>query len=244
MKLVQRNFLEKFLDKISNFPVWIKEIIYMNLSKEIDTGADLSYTFATYRPALTYKGKCELDYRESNFDANIYNILESCDNNLSISEIALNAFMSLEEIAGYFLFGVDEGYLQIPDDSRILSIAGFLAGKYRTGEYFLESGTISQEQLDNAVSVYEQETKENKKFGQSLISLGLISQKHLDMILKIKEEAKKRFILDHNEIPKLKEEYVKKSDEYEKRIEDLKSENRQLRMQIDKLISMVKNNDE
>ena len=77
MKLVQRNFLEKFLNKISNFPVWIKEIIYINLSKEIDTGDDLSYTFSTYKPALTYKGKCELDYKESNFDLNIYNILES-----------------------------------------------------------------------------------------------------------------------------------------------------------------------
>lgn len=239
---MQRNFLEKFLNKISKFPVWVKEIIYMNLSQEIDTGADLSYTFSTYKPALTYKGKCELDYKESNFDLNIYNILESCDNNLSISEIALNTFMSLEEIAGYFLFGVDEGYLQIPDDSRILSIAGFLAGKFRTGEYFLKTGNISQEQLDNAINVYEQETKENKKFGQSLISLGLISQKHLDLILKIKEDAKKRFVLDHNEIPKIKEEYVKKSDEYEKQIEDLKIENRQLRMQVEKLISMVKNN--
>lgn len=239
---MQRNFLEKFLNKISNFPVWVKEIIYVNLSDQIDTGVDLSYTFSTYKPVLTYKGKCELDYKESNFDINIYNILDACDKNLSISEVALNTFMSLEEIAGYFLFGVDEGYLQIPDDSRILSIAGFLAGKYRTGEYFLESGAISQEQLDSAVNAYEQETKENKKFGQSLISLGLISKKHLDMILKIKEEAKKRFILDHNEIPKLKEEYVKKSDEYEKQIEDLKSENKQLRMQIEKLISMVKNN--
>ena len=241
---MQRNFLEKFLNKISNFPVWVKEIIYVNLSKEIDTGEDLSYTFATYKPALTYKGKCELDYRESNFDLNIYNILDSCDKNLSISEIALNTFMSLEEIAGYFLFGVDEGYLQIPDDSRILSIAGFLAGKFRTGEYFLENGTISQEQLDSAVNAYEKETKENKKFGQSLISLGLISQKQLDLILKIKEEAKKRFILDHNEIPKIKEEYAQKSDEYEKRIDDLKKENKRLKLQVEKLISMVRNSDE
>ena len=63
------------------------------------------------------------------------------------------------------------------------------------------------------------------------------------MILKIKEEAKKRFILDHNEIPKLKEEYVNKSDEYTKQIEDLKTENKHLRKQVEKLISMVKNND-
>ena len=241
---MQRNFLEKFLNKLSSFPVWIKEIIYMNLSEEIDSDANLSYTFSTFKPALTYKGKCELDYKESNFDLNIYNILDSCDKNLSISEIALNTFMSLEEIAGYFLFGVDEGYIQIPDDSRILNIAGFLAGKYRTGEYFLQSGNISQQQLNDVVSEYEKDTKENKKFGQFLISMGLISQKHLNKILTIKEEAKKRFILDHDEIPQVKEEYTKKSDEYEKQIEDLKAENKNLRMQVEKLISMVKKSDE
>ena len=233
---MQRNFLEKFLNKISCFPSWIKEIIYVRLSKEINHESDLSYTFATFKPELTDNGKCELDNKKSNFDLNIYNILEACDNHSSISEIALNTFMSLEEIANYFLFGVDEGYIQIPDDSQILSIAGFLAGKYRTGEYFLQNGTISESQLDDAINNYQQETKENKKFGQSLINLGLISQKQLDIILSIKEEAKKRFILDHNEVPKIEEKNIQK---YEQIITKLKLENEQLK----KRISMVNKND-
>ena len=41
-----------------------------------------------------------------------------------------DAGLSMEEVAGYFLFGVDEGYFEIPDNSQILSIAGFLAGLY------------------------------------------------------------------------------------------------------------------
>lgn len=233
---MQRNFLEKFLNKVSCFPNWIKEIIYIRLSKEINHESDLSYTFATFKPELTDNGKCELDNKKSNFDSNIYNILEACDNHSSISEIALNTFMSLEEIANYFLFGVDEGYIQIPDDSQILSIAGFLAGKYRTGEYFVHSGTISESQLDDAINSYQQETKENKKFGQSLINLGLITQKQLDIILSIKEEAKKRFILDHNEVPKIEENNIQK---YEQIISKLKQENEQLK----KRISMVKKND-
>ena len=212
----------------------------MRLSKEVNPESDLSYTFATYKPMLTDSGKCELDYKKSNFDTNIYNILEACDNHSSISEIALNTFMSLEEIANYFLFGVDEGYIQIPDDSQILSIAGFLAGKYRTGEYFMHNGTISESQLDDAVISYEQETTENKKFGQSLIGLGLISQKQLNIILKIKEEAKKRFILDHNEVPRIEERHY---EEYEKRIKELKYENQQLKKQVEKLSLMVKKND-
>lgn len=239
---MQRNFLKQFLDKISKFPTWIKEIIYVQLSEQIDKENDLAYIFATYKPVLTYKGKCELDYKKSNFDMNIYNILEYCDNDSSISEITLNTYMSMEEIANYFLFCVDEGYLQIPDNSQILNIAGFLAGKYRTGEYFVQNGIISEAELDKAVDNYNNK-KENKKFGQSLVDLGLITQKQLDIILSIKEEAKKRFVLDHNEIPKIKQQYVKTSDEYEKQIEDLKNENKQLKQKLNQLLAMVKQND-
>lgn len=230
---MQRNFLEKFLNKISSFPSWIKEIIYLNLSKEVGSVSDLSYIFATFKPALTDKGKCELDYKQSKFDNNIYNILAYCDQRVSISEIAINTYLSLEEIASYFLFGVDEGYIQLPDNSQILNIAGFLAGKFRTGEYFVHDGVISEQQLDDAVLNYEHRTKKhNKKFGQSLIELGLISQKQLEMILSIKEEAQKRFILDHNEVPKIKEER-----DYEKEIAELKKENMQLKARLTELES-------
>lgn len=236
---MQRNFLEKFLDKISNFPNWIKEIIYIKLSNEVDPQGDLAYVFATYKPSLTDKGKCELNNRNSGFDNNIYNIFDSCDKKLSISELALNSYMSLEEIAGYFLFGVDEGYIELPDNSQILNIAGFLAGKFRTGEYFLQDGAISEQQLDDAVLNYEHRAKKNnKKFGQSLVELGLISNKQLDTILLIKEEAQKRFILDHNDIPKVKE--VK---DYEQQIKELQDENTRLKHRIHQLLSMDGKND-
>lgn len=238
---MQRNFLTQFLEKVSKFPSWVKEIIYVRLSQEIDKDSDLGYVFATYKPVLTYKGKCELDYKEAHFDANIYNILDYCDKDSSISEIALNTYMSMEEIANYFLFCVDEGYLQIPDDSQILNIAGFLVGKFRTGEYFVQGGIITQDDLDRAI---EANQKGNKKFGQSLIDLGLITKKQLDIILSIKEEAKKRFILDHNEIPKIKQEYAKSVDELKKQIEDLQEENKQLKKKLNQLLLMVKKNDD
>ena len=113
-------------------------------------------------------------------------------------------------------------------------IAGFLAGKFRTGEYFLNDGVISEKELDDAVLNYEHRAKKNnKKFGQSPIELGLISEKQLDMILSIKEEAKKRFILDHNDIPKIKE-----AKDYEKQIRDLQDENMQLKRRIRELLSI------
>ncbi len=236
---MKRNFLGQYLNKISNFPAWAKEIIYNKLSEDIKD-ENPSYIFATYKPVLTYKGRCELDFKKSGFDTNTYNILEACDNDCAISEIALNTYLSLEEIATYFLFCVDEGFLELPDDSRILNLAGFLTGKFRTGEYFVNNGTISASQLDDVISKQEN-TNSNKKFGQYLIDSGFISQKQLDIILNIKEEAKKRFILDHNEIPKVS---VSTSNEYEKQIENLKSENQQLKSKLEQLLTIVrKNND-
>lgn len=239
---MNRQFLTQFLNKISDFPSWVKEIIYMKLSEEINKDSNLAYTFATYKPILTYKGKCELDFKKSSFDTNIYNILSAADNDNSISDITINTYLSMEEVAGYFLFGVDEGYFEIPDNSQILSIAGFLAGKLRTGEYFMNSGTISETELNSAVETYEKD-KDHKKFGQSLIELGLITQRQLDTILLIKEEAKKRFVLDHNEIPEINQEYAKDSDNYQKQIEDLKEENNKLKTKLDQLLTMVKRND-
>lgn len=214
----------------------------MKLSEDIDNDDDMAFIFATYKPVLTYKGKCELDYKKSNFDANIYNILNFADADSSISDVVLNTYMSMEEIANYFLFCVDEGYMQIPDDSRILNIAGLLAGKYSTGEYLVNNGTISTEQLNDAVGSFKNE-KTPKKFGQFLVDIGLISQKQFDKIISLKEEAKKRFVLDHNEVPKINQEYTKATDSYEKQIEDLKKENLMLKNKLNQLLTMVKNND-
>ena len=214
----------------------------MQLSREINHDSNLAYDFATYKPVLTYKGKCELDFKKSGFDTNIYNILSAADNDSSISDITINTYLSMEEVAGYFLFGVDEGYFEIPDNSQILSVAGFLSGKLRTGEYFMNSGTISENELNLAIENHEQ-NNENKKFGQLLSELGLITQKQLETILLIKDEAKKRFILDHNEVPEISQEYVKESDTYQKQIEDLKEENNKLKSKLEQLLTMVKRND-
>lgn len=234
---MRRQFLTQFLNKLSNFPMWMKEIIYIKLSQEFEKNEDSTYVFATYKPVLTYKGRCEVDSKKSGFDTNIYNILESADRDCSISDITLNTYLSMEETAGYFLFCVDEGYFEIPDNSQILNLAGFLAGKYRTGEYFVNSGKISESELDSAV---ERQNNENKKLGQILIDLGFISKQQLETILRFKEEAQKRFVLDYNEVPKLNLEYPDKA---AKQIQDLKEENNKLKTKLEQLLTMVKKND-
>ena len=228
---MQRKFLKQFLDKISKFPTWVKEIIYYNLSEQVQGSEDLAYVFATFKPELTDKGKCELNNKSSHFDNNTYNILSYCDMDSDISEITLNTYMSMEDVANYFLFCVDEGFIQIPDNSQVLNIAGFLAGKYRTGEYMVQDGIITKSQLDSAVNNFEKDNK-NLKFGQFLVDLGFISEKYLNTVINIKDEAQRRFILDHNEVPKMNQDCSAVIDGYRAQITRLQEENSMLKRKI------------
>lgn len=240
-EILKRDFLNQYLNNISNFPSWLKEIIYSKLSEEISMDDNLAYIFVSYKPVLTYKGRCEHDFKKSGFDSNIYNILDGADKDFSISEITLNTYLSLEEVARYFLFCTDEGFFEIPDNSEILNLAGFLAGKYRTGEYFANTGKISDEQLETTVNTYKN-NPENKKFGQTLVEKGLITPSQLKTILKIKEDAQKRFVLDFNDVPKIKKETTS-SEISQKEIEKLQQENKLLKTKLEQLLTMVTKND-
>lgn len=237
---LKRKILTQYINKLSEFPDWVKKTIYNKLSEEITNNDPLTYIFTSYKPVLTYKGKCELDYKKMGFDANIYNILDAAENNYSISEIIFSTYYSLEEIAGYFLLCVDEGFLEIPQDLNILNIAGFITGKYRTGEYFLNNGNITENQLKNTIQNYQTSEKTDKKFGQMLIENGYITKKQLTAALDLKNEARKRFILDYTEIPNLKPKYC---DEYKEQISNLEHENKILKTKLNQLLTMVKHND-
>ncbi len=239
---MKRDFLKQFLNNISDFPDWMKAIIHHRLSDEMSNTDNLAYIFAAYRPVLTYKGRCELDFKNNGFDSNIYNFLDAADKNFSISEFTLNTYLSLEEAARYLIFCIDEGYFEIPDNSDVLNIAGFLTGKFRTGEYFVKSGAISEFELNSIVENYKTDNPENKKFGQTLIDKGLITPSQLKTILNIKEDAKKRFVLDFNDVPKIKKENTQ-NEISEKQLETLQQENKILKTKLEQLLTMVKKND-
>ena len=240
---MKRNFLTQFINKVSEFPTWAKEIIYNSLSKDVGD-SNAVYLFASYKPVLTYKGRCELDFKNAGFDMNIYNILQLSEKDYSISEISLNTFLSIEEVARYFLFCVDEGYLEIPENSQIHNLGGFIAGKYRTGEYFVNSGNLSEDQLEEVINKKQSENS-NKKLGEYLLDCGFVSKSQLDMILKFKQESTKRFILDYNEVPAIKSPSLQsESEDYRQKYEQLKVENKQLKTKLEQLLVISKKTSE
>ncbi len=244
---MKKNIFNTFLSKIDNFPLWIKQIIFLKLSDDIKSHVCEKFLkensediFSLYKPTLTFKGSEELKNKSCGLDLNIYNFLEYCENNSNILEISLNTFLSMEEVAKYFIFCIEQGYIEQPENIEIQAMAGFIAGKFRTGEYFRQKGAITDEQLEKAVNI---SAKSQKKFAEILVDLGFITKDDVSAMLTIKEEAKKRFILDYNTVPQGKNEFCDKEEMYKKEIADLKTENEKLKKQISQLLEIIRKDD-
>ena len=61
-------------------------------------------------------------------------------------------------------------------------------------------------------------------------------------VLQLKEEAKKRFILDYNTVPKPETTFSNENQKYEEEIAKLKDENLKLKRKMLQLLELVKRN--
>ena len=242
---MKRNIFTTFLDRVEDFPVWVKQIICLKLSEGIKAQVCEKFLeensdeiFSLYVPILTFKGSEELKKRNVGLDANLYNFLAHCENGASVLEISLNTYLSMEEVAKYFILCVDSGLIEKPENIEIEAMAGFIAGKFRTGEYFAKKGLITDEQLEKAVN---ESSKSQKKFAEILVDMGFITQEDVSAMLTFKEESKKRFILDYNEVPKGESEFCDKEEMFKNEIAELKAENAKLKRKISQLLDIVKN---
>lgn len=240
-----------FIDKLLSFPLWVKQIIYLYLHQDLARflSEDFIKTnekeiFHLHVPILSFIGKKELDERKSGLDDNIYNFLTNANEGLTILEISMNNFWTMEEVAKYYIFCLDQNYIKTPESSYIHAMAGFMAGKFRTGEYFKKSERISMEQLERAINKQKEflNTETPMKMAQVLISLGYVTEKDTASLLLIKEEASKRFILDSSIIPEHFLQDLNQTKNYKEEINKLTEQNRVLKEQLNRILAFVKKN--
>ena len=106
---MRKNIFFFFLEKVLNIPLWIKQVIYLKLAKEMQDYNCEDFLrnhkqdiFSAFVPTLTFKGKTELMEHKCGLDNNIYNFLQGCANEYSMIEISVNTFLSMEEVAKYY----------------------------------------------------------------------------------------------------------------------------------------------
>lgn len=248
---MKKNIFGLFIDKLLEFPLWIKQIIYLRLYQDLETNLSGDFIttnqddiFHVHVPPLTFAGKTEMVERKGGFDPNTYNFLTSINEGLNMLEIAMNNYWTLEEVAKYYVFCLDQNYIKVPESVYVPAMAGFMSGKYRTGEYFKRVGKINVDQLEETILKQKEYNDKGtpKKMAEIMISLGFITEKDTTSLLKIKEEAKKRFILDPTIIPKDVGMLPQAQAPNQEEINKLKEENIKLKDQLRKILAFVKKN--
>lgn len=245
---MKKNIFNLFLNKLLEYPLWVKQVVYWKLFQDMRNNHCERYVithsdmlFSTYVPTVTFVGKTEMWNKISGLDTNIYNFLNLCYEGYSILEISLNTFLSMEEVAKHCIFCIEQNYIEIPDSQEVFAMAGFIAGKFKTGEYYRINGSITIDQLDYAIMEQRRldDRMEHKLFGKVLVDLGFVTQENVKTLFVLKNDARRRFILDSDRMvtAQLPDQ---ERDDFNKEIEELKKENKALKQRLMQLLDLVK----
>lgn len=248
---MKKNMLATFLDKLTSFPLWVKQVIFLRLYQNLSAYLSEDFIsvneadiFHIYVPKLTFIGETELFERKCGLDDNIYNFLSNVRDGLSMLEISMNNFWTMEEVAKYYIFCLEQDYVKTPESYLVHAMAGFMSGKFRTGEYFKRSGKINVDQLERVIIEQRESIEAGKprKIAEIMIDMGLVSQKDTASLLIIKEEAKKRFILDSSVIPAEVATAAQGAKDHTEEIAKLTEQNKILKEQLSKILAFMKQN--
>ena len=236
-----------FMERLIAFPLWIKQTIFLNLSNDLTTYLSNEFLdveegnlFHVYKPELSDLGQNELLTKESKYDESIYSFLTCCSKGMSLIE---NNF-TMEEVSKAFMFCRTSGFFTQDVPKLVAALAGFLAGKYRTGEYLIRAGKMTIEQLDEVLNK-QQEMNESGKhvfIAELMVQMGFVRETDVKSIIFMKDEAGKRFSLNPEEVPSIGFE----KDKYDIRVENarLREENEILREKMDALLTFIKDHKE
>lgn len=240
-----------FMEKLIAFPLWIKQTIFLDLSKDLTNYLSNEFLdvaegelFHVYKPELSELGQNELFTKESKFDESIYTFLDCCSKGMSLMEIAIENNFTMEEVSKAFMFCKTSGFFSKDVPKLVAAIAGFIAGKYRTGEYFIRAGKMTIDQLDDVLTKQQSLNEEGKHvfIAELMVQMGFVGERDVKSIIFMKEEAAKRFSLNADEVPSITTELEK----YDIRVENtrLKEENEILRQKMDALLTFIKEHKE
>ena len=241
-----------FIQNIKNLPIWVKQVITKeileDLTKKLEDFTELvevDNLFQDMCPKLTFKGRQELQEKNLRLSEGYYIFLKDLSEECNMFEITIKNNWTLADTAKIFCRLMELEYFQIPDYStnKNIAIAMFIAGRIKTGEFLKRIGKITVIQLEHAIRYQKQLNEEGRhiKMASILIKMGFITDKGLDSLLLLKDEAKKRLTLSigFNSI-----KYDNKKDEedqiirMQREISRLENENLIMKKRLKKLLNI------
>jgi len=240
-----------YMEKMCSYPLWIKQAIFLNLSNDLTQYLSNEFLdvaegdlFHLYKPTLSEHGQNELFTKESGYDESIYSFLNCCSKGMSLIEIAIENSFTMEEVSKAFTFCKTSGFFSKDVPRLVAAIAGFIAGKYRTGEYFIRAGKMTIDQLDEVLNKQQEMNEAGKHvfIAELMVQMGFVRDIDVKSVIFMKEESGKRFSLNAGEVPSLALE----RESYDIRVENtrLKEENEILKQKMDALLTFIKEHKE
>ena len=192
-----------FIQNLKNLPLWVKQVItkeiFDDLNKKLEEFSELAEVndlFQHMHPKVTIKGKQELEEKTLKLSDGYYVFLQDLIDGCSIFEITIRNNWALADSDKIFVRLLELEFLSIPDyaTNKNVAIAMFIAGKLKTGEFLKRINKISVIQLEQANRYQRDLNQEGRhiRMASILIKLGFITDKGLDSLLLLKDEAKKR----------------------------------------------------
>jgi hypothetical protein len=241
-----------FIQNIKNLPMWVKQVItkeiFDDLNKKLEEFselAEISDLFQYMSPKVTFKGKQELQERTIGLSDGYYVFLQDLMNGCNIFEITIKNNWTLADSAKIFVRLCELEFLQIPDyaTNKNVAIALFIAGKLKTGEFLKRINKISTIQLEQAIRYQKELNDEGRhiKMASILIKLGFITDKGLESLLLLKDEAKKRlpinvgYISTNLSTPETQQDQVSRM---QREIARLENENTIMKKRLKKLLNI------
>ncbi len=240
-----------FMERITAFPLWIKQTIFLNLSKDLANYLSNDFLdveegelFHIYKPELSDLGQNELMTKESGYDESIYSFLNCCSKGMSLIEISIENNFTMQEVSKAFTFCKKSQFFSSNVPNLVSAIAGFIAGNYRKGEYFIRAGKMTIEQLDEVLNKQQEMNDAGKHvfIAELMVQMGFVRDLDVKSIIFMKEESGKRFSLNPKEVPNIALE----QENYDIRVENtrLKEENEILKQKMDALLTFIRDHKE
>jgi len=196
--------LDVLLDSITALPLWIRQLIYTDLrdalSKEMSPKTiktlDKENFLQLWEPILTTRGKNELLSPSSEVSSDIRQLLKASKIGLNVANICTEYMWTLEKCCILICSAIANGYLEPSSSVVIDATARYLGNKIRLGEYLVETGRITEEEMQQALMTQQYirlAMGEHTHVGEILTRLELLDQEDLEAILFLKEESSKTF---------------------------------------------------
>lgn len=192
----------KFYTMIKNMPIWVKQVLYYSLQKDIEENIQQNIQLINkedllqfYIPERTFRGDKELRDKYYKLQENQYIFLECCDGETDMATIAMNNNWSLTDVAKFLVELINIEFLERPGSDLMYTFANFLCGNIRLGEYCKRIDKIGIDALVEGLN-HQQKLKkmgQDKGIADILVEMNFLSAQERDEILRVKEDSARVF---------------------------------------------------